>query len=203
MTDQIVGIKGMLEVEVTDNKTGAVLRCTREPMRSFVDNFAYILALILNMQWTQLHYITGATKDSLVTRWGANPAPAIAGDDTMGIVVGDDDTDVVHTQNALISKIGHGSGSGKLLYGPEVTASPTWSSTKWLLPKYRLFNNVSGGTITIYEVALYIRDFTEGLSPPTLDPLAVMLAREKPAPIALNDGQTAKISYSFQLVPGT
>lgn len=72
-----------------------------------------------------------------------------------GIVVGTDDTAFSKEQYALGAIVAHGTGSGQLVYQASAFDSKAYASKVWTATSKRIFNNNSGGDITVKEVGLY------------------------------------------------
>jgi len=85
-------------------------------------------------------------------------AEAAVTDDTLGIVVGTDNTATTLTDDALGTLIDHGVAAGDLLYGSCETGAPIEESGPAAVYAVlgRLFVNRSGGNITCEEVGLYV-----------------------------------------------
>lgn len=71
-----------------------------------------------------------------------------------GIVVGTSDTAFNIEQYALGAMIVHGTGAGQLVYQASGFDSKAYASKIWTTTSKRIFNNNSGGDITIKEVGL-------------------------------------------------
>jgi hypothetical protein len=186
-------IMGTITATVQD-KDGKVLQSDSFKMDSWVDNFAWFFHMIVNMVYGIVFPkdLSGTYFNGVYLGASYN-VPGASGEDTKGIVVGTDDTAFSHTQVALVTRITHGSTTGKLLYSPEVPVDPVWSSTKWTTSKQRVFNNVSGASITVKEIGLY----TQALAP---DPTKqFMLARDVPAPLVIPNSGTLTVIYSFEI----
>ena len=85
-------------------------------------------------------------------------AEAAVTDDTMGIILGTDNTATTLTDDAIGTLIDHGVAAGDLLYGSCETGAPILESGPAAVYAVlsRLFVNRSGGNITVEEVALYV-----------------------------------------------
>ena len=84
-------------------------------------------------------------------------ADASDGTTNYGIVVGAGQTAVSITNYKLGSQFGHGVGSNQLLHGPcMVSSAVTVGTTTRYVTVDRMFSNVSGAQITVYEVGLYV-----------------------------------------------
>jgi hypothetical protein len=72
-----------------------------------------------------------------------------------GIVVGTSDTAFNIDQYALGALIAHGTGVGQLTYQASAFDSKAYASKVWTATSKRVFNNNSGGDITVKEIGLY------------------------------------------------
>jgi hypothetical protein len=182
---------GTIEATVQD-KDGKVLESRNFKMDSWVDNFAWLFHLIVNMVFgTVWPKITAGTHPTTVY-WTYSSVPGISGQTDGGIVIGTGNTAYDHTHVALETQIAHGSGSGQVLYSPEVPTDPVWSSTKWTMTKQRVFNNVSGASISVKEIGIYAKENGSGSS--------LMMARDVVAPISVPHLGTLTVTYSFEIV---
>jgi dihydrofolate reductase len=114
---------------------------------------------------------------------------AIVADDALGIIVGTSDSAFSSTATSLITKITHGSASGKLEYGvfPDTafTVEPSTAGSKTAMTLARSFTNSSGSTIVIKEVGI---QSVNGL-----------LCRIIPAsPLEIINGETKVIAIQFE-----
>ena len=157
-----------LEIIITD-KNGKVIKKIKRKAKSWLKNFALILKAFLEGSEQDVVDVDGNTvsisgrfsqylyKDawhSLIVKWmGANAGDD---DDSYGIVVGSGDTPVSPTDNALASKIPHGTGSGQLDYDSHSFTSPSISDSKVSFNIARSFKNSSGGDVTVVEVGIII-----------------------------------------------
>jgi hypothetical protein len=74
-------------------------------------------------------------------------------DDSYGIVVGSGSTPVSPTDYALAAKISHGTGAGRLDYGP-ATITSSYGTTSSYTEMARTFLNASGSDVTVREVGI-------------------------------------------------
>lgn len=196
--DKNLEIMGTIDATVTDAE-GRVLRSDTFRMDSWVDNFAWLFWMIVGLVFktTAGHYPKNTAGTSLnqidmhnATYGGNDLLPGDSGETDRGIVIGTSDDAFAHDQNALVTPIAHGSGSGQMLYSPEVPVDPAWSSTKWTMSKQRIFNNVSGASITVKEFGIYHYSAAIG---------SIMLARDVPSPYVVPNAGTLTITYNFEL----
>ena len=73
-----------------------------------------------------------------------------------GIQVGTSDTAFSVEQYTLQALIAHGTGSGQFSYTAETANASSYNggTTTWKCTRYRIFNNNSGGSITVKEVGI-------------------------------------------------
>jgi len=176
-------MKGYIEVIVKD-KDGKIVKRGVHEMHSFLNNFLRVIlgemtasanpttpwvtlatASIIKTDGTSTNINIEAYFDGNYGGGGGVPmaAKAPSGDDSYGIVVGSGTTSFTLDQYNLISKISNGTGSGQLSYNP-VSFSDLGLDTTVSPPVYRFqlirsFANLSGGTVTINEVAIFARSY--------------------------------------------
>lgn len=75
--------------------------------------------------------------------------------DNIGIVVGTGNTAVTPQDYALVTKVAHGNAANQMLYGGQEILAPTFADPNGSMVLRRLFENVSGGSITVNEVGIY------------------------------------------------
>jgi hypothetical protein len=90
--------------------------------------------------------------------------PIYAGDyqfagDLVGIQAGTSNAAVTPTQNALGTRIAHGTGAGLFEYGGTEVLKPTFADPNGSMIIRRYFTNHSGGAITVEEVGIYAVGF--------------------------------------------
>jgi len=96
----------------------------------------------------------GALSAALLSPAASIPTIPAAGDD-IGIVVGSGNTPVTPQDDALVTKVVHGSAAGELEYGGCEVLPPTFADPNGAMLIRRYFTNVSGGNVTIEEVGIY------------------------------------------------
>ena len=79
---------------------------------------------------------------------------ASAGQDYYGILLGTSTTAESFEHYSLQTKILSGNTTGRLAYQAQSAPSHTWTSGTWEIDHVRVFNNNSGGIITINELCL-------------------------------------------------
>jgi hypothetical protein len=192
--------KAVIEYEVRD-KNGKLIDKGKFPAKSWVGNIVGLLSAIFS-SWasSSTGYSASSRADLIDTSGTARSlgfgavgtgrtfgACAPAGETTAGIVVGASDTPVSIGQYALISQIGHGTGSGQLQYQAS-TVDPLSKNATWFFRIIRTFTNGSGATVTIREIGLYVKLGTNGET--------CMFARDVPtSPINVPNGSTLTVRY--------
>jgi hypothetical protein len=125
----------------------------------------------------------------------------IAGDNTLGIVVGTGDGAESFEGYALQTIIAHGTGAGQLSYQAMANAVPSYNAgTKVFTAVHRRsFVNNSGNTITVKETGfIYGLAYTASGSFPTWDKF--LMSRDLLAsPVNVTNGATLTVDYTFTL----
>jgi hypothetical protein len=103
-----------------------------------------------------VEYTTSYTPAGVQTQANIGPIWGIAGDATKGIVLGTGDTAFSVEQFALVTPIANGNAANQLLYGAMDAGIDSYASKIWTHTRARIFNNNSGGTITVKETGLYL-----------------------------------------------
>ncbi len=129
------------------------------------------------------------------TSWGYRGP---AGNDTYGILVGSGTNPESFDDCDLQAKISNGTGVGQLTYVESESHSITWTpgtlTFKNALARY--FNNNSGGSIDVNEVALALRGYDPGSSVPR----NYITTRDKLAStVSVPDTGQLKVTYTVQL----
>jgi hypothetical protein len=196
--------KAVIEFEVRD-KNGKLLQKGKFPAKSWVGNIIGLISAIISTWSSTVSGGELTTRTDLIdtigtarsTQLGANITGitlggcAPAGEATAGIVVGSADTPVAIGQYALVTLIGHGTGSGQLQYGAS-TVEPMVKNSTWYFRVVRTFTNGSGATVTVREIGLYVR--LGYISSPYY--YSCMLARDVPASaINVPAGSTLTLRY--------
>jgi hypothetical protein len=118
------------------------------------------------------------------------------GDTSQGIVVGSSDTANTLNTYALGSKIGHGTGSGQLLYNPmtfEDIVNPSGNILQFRMT--RVFTNNSGADITVKEFGLLAKGKDN-----TDNPRSFLIARDVlSTPITIPDGYSLTLRYIVKI----
>lgn len=138
------------------NRAGRIIRQDQRYAQSFTANYIKYLYLIMGYTGVQTFTDTGGSSRSLVGCDGFEMS-ATATTTTKGIVVGTGSTGVTINDTKLVTQIAHGTGAGQLQYGASVVNLPAADATGTSMICTRDFSNVSGGTITVNEAALYVQ----------------------------------------------
>ena len=116
--------------------------------------------------------------------------------DTLGIVVGTNNTVVTPTDNALYAKVAHGEGAGQLLHSGCEIYGLTFANPNGSMNIRRYFTNVAGGAITIQEVGIYSPGYSSGGSTGYI----FCICRDVVSPgVAINNGQILSVVYTVQI----
>jgi len=206
-----------LWLELVIEKDRAVMY--KAKCRSFVNNFAKIIAACLGARVTGGYYDFSSTtvvdvNGNAVTvygQWfegasygyGGGTSPfglfAPGGDDSFGVVVGSGSTPVSTTDYRLASKILHGAGAGQLDYGTHVVTSSFGSSSSYI-DVARSFTNRSGGDVTVRETGLIARNLWGGLGGQTAVDVKFLIARDVlPTPITVKALGSLTVRYRISL----
>lgn len=120
---------------------------------------------------------------------------AAAADDTLGIVIGTDDTAESFEDCALTALIDNGAGAGEMNYVASELHSMSYVGVVLKDTLERFFNNNSGGAITVNEIGIYVGYMKTG--PAAED---FMIARDKlGAGVAVADTAQLKVTYEISL----
>jgi hypothetical protein len=116
-----------------------------------------------------------------------------------GIVCGTGSTAFSAEHFALAARINHGNSAGQLYHTASAVASPAYAAPIWTTTHKKIFNNNSGGSITVAEVGLYStgRLFT---SSGVISSEAYMIERSVLAPaVAVADGAQLTVTYEISM----
>ena len=179
-----------IEALVKDKK-GKVLKRLKRKAHSFVGNFIRCLAV---------QFASGKEAITDVGGNAVNPYPyqsnlkagAASGDDNFGIQVGTGTNAVSINDNALQTKIVHGTATGQLQYGGVTFGATSCDTSKCECTITRDFANGSGGDITVNELGLVLQmiDVTSK---------NILVARDVVSGgIAVANGQTLTVNYKIR-----
>jgi len=147
-----------LEIYIITRKNGILLPrlAYSEPAHSFVQQWVQGI----KAYWQQAS--EGNVKNTTGNPIAYNPSnariTAAAADATHGTVLGTGTNPVEITDYALQTKINHGTGEGQLSYKIQTILAYELVGNTARFKTARQFENLSGGTITINETGIYIRD---------------------------------------------
>lgn len=210
-------LKAMVGVEVYSG--GARILEEELESKSFLRNFGRILAAILSStggeplgasgpQTSTTVSDTTGTSQTVWACWYAGSNDRGGGtsmgmksseaDDAYGIVVGSSSSPVTPANYALGSKIIHGTGVNKLLYGSHAVAT-SYTSSKSSVEINRSFTNSSGVTVTVREVGLIARSYWRDSGGVRQD-IKYMVARDVlPVPVDVPNLATLVVRYRVEL----
>jgi len=183
-------------VETLVEKDGKKITHRVEKANSFVKGFIRHLTAYLVTD----DYVDAFIDTSGSANWvsaGTNftqTALAPSGDDNYGILVGTSSQTVNQDQYNLVAKILHGTTSGRLSYG-ETIYSVSDTSLTMTITITRMFDNLSGGDITVNEVGLFVK-YTVGT-----DTKYAMIARDVITATTIPNGGRLTVRYIIQVNP--
>jgi hypothetical protein len=159
MPEEFEGVlSGWIRAVVYDAEGNVVEKKPWKQSESFVKAFIHGLygALMSYSQYTE--DVAGASKqfDYPSSAWPNWLLDGLAGEDTHGLVVGTDNTAPTNNDYAMGTQIDHGDGAGELSYGITTFTEPVVIGSNVDLYIERVFQNNSGGLITIEEIGLIV-----------------------------------------------
>jgi hypothetical protein len=119
-----------------------------------------------------------------------------AGDVTQGIIVGSSDTSNSLATYSLASKIGHGSGSGQLIYGAETVedvSNPSGMNLQFRV--IRAFTNNSGASVTAKEIGILVKKVDTSFNARSFLIVRDVLS----SPSSVPDGATMTVRYIIKI----
>jgi len=144
------------------HKDGELIFDDKQRGHSWTRNFYNYKCLIgTNAGYTNVNfgtgYLSGKNNEGSVISYLRNIEALTTGSvaTTYGIVVGTSDTAFNVEQYALGALIAHGTGAGQLTYQASGFNSKAYALKVWTATSKRIFNNNSGGDITVKEIGLY------------------------------------------------
>ena len=136
------------------------------------------------------------TTDSRYTYYMNLSTLGDAGDVSQGIIVGGGDTPNSLMTYALASKIGHGTGSGQLIYSAESmedVINPSGMDLQFRIT--RTFTNNSGVIVTVKEIGILAKKYDA-----TPAGRSFLIVRDVlPSPSSIPDGATMTIRYAVKI----
>jgi hypothetical protein len=182
-----------LKVEVHDRNKNKI-RQLYQRSHSFINPFIYALRATYNDSNDSVNDVTNTARTFYV---GGTSGPWIAanaasGDSSYGVVIGTGTTANSTTTVALASLIANGTGAGQMQYGASTVGSTSISGSTIYLPLSRTMTNNSGGTITVGEAGIYVRQGSPGY---TFCFVRDVLATAQP----VANGNSITINYQLQI----
>jgi len=185
-------LKCEIELELKD-KDGKLLEKRRFPSHTYVVPFFICLDAHLasrDMSLTKIDGTTGATSIGWYSAYTEFVVAAGYGSTSNGIVIGTSDTPYSPTQYKLQNIISHGSGAGQMLYGIQNIDQPQQVTGGYRVVLSRVFTNVSGASITVKEIGVYMSAYNVG---------SFMMARDVIPSVTVANGQSLTVRYIISL----
>jgi len=203
-------------VERFDKNNGLISRGRKRESKSFVcaflqvlyttfANLSYSIKDISNTVQTQSASVSGplflrgnSYPTTYVTAYyqynETNATISVAPSEYVGIVIGTGNTAVTPTDYKLVTRIAHGTTSGKMEYSGTMIYPVVVSAPNASFDIERIFRNSSGGSIEIKEL---------GIDSHTLNGAngaIYCIIRDVLSPtVTVNDGEYLKVTYTFQI----
>jgi hypothetical protein len=183
-----IQIVGDLEFKIL-NKKGEIERLFKKPMNSLLRNF---IANIYN-QWaaapTDFYDYTNTlrTLGSSLSFNALGPTT----NNLYGVLVGTGTNPVAITNYNLQTKIVHGGAAGQLYHQATTITIPAVSGPECYINISRNFNNNSGATITVQEVALILLNISTSYY--------FLVARDLTGAIDVLNGKTLATLYTLRV----
>lgn len=199
----IGNMKLYYRIIIRDSKTGKIIRKTRMcKSKSFLLQFLDYINCLLEHPYplggTQISVKNTADAARNITMDAQNrnnfcAMNAPVDDDSYGIVVGTGNTAPTNTDVALETQIAHGAGAGQLTHGAHNWTAAAVVGVNVDMIVQRPFINNSGGAITIEECGMYVKTRDDALTVQVF-----CIARDVSGGVAVADGQTATVEYTFR-----
>jgi hypothetical protein len=173
-------------ISVRDDKTGKIVKKGRlRKSKSFVIAFLQIMSSEMMADTPSIKDTGGTNRvvtagQSLATNGAINSVAA-------GTIVGTGTTAPTNTDNKIGTLIVPGSGSGQLNYGAQSDVAAQVVGANVDYTQTRTFQNLSGATITITEIAMY----------GTYSTFTFCIIRDLATQAVLNN-QTATVTYTLR-----
>jgi hypothetical protein len=179
-----------------------------EPAHSFTRNFwNNLFSWLANAGGTDATFASGhmsARATGGGTNYYANAFSTlttgiigIVSNSNYGIVVGRSNTAFSFEHIALQDQITHGTSSGQMSHQAQTVPTPSWTvgTLTWLASHSRIFNNNSGGSISVNETGLYSHGTAFGGSNDFMIERNVL-----GAPVTVNVGAQLTVTYNISVV---
>ena len=201
-----VNLKIEYEVEVKDKK-GKIIHKEKGLSKSLLKNFILWLHSKFTIDnidtggaaaWTakDINNVTmgfPAPGTSEEGGWGTFGSPAA--DNTLGQVIGTGTGSVSPTDYDLDSRIGHGTGSGQMLYGVQSYEAVEVIGNASRFRITRVFTNNSGSSISVKEIGAIVGMWNDSAEEGHLLYLRDVLA----SPSSVPDGASLTLRYRFSV----
>lgn len=112
----------------------------------------------------------------------------------LGIVVGSDNTAVTPADSKLVTAIAHGDAAGELIYGGCEVFPPEVAGASASMEIQRLFENRSGGNVTVEEVGIYSTGWLVAGSA-----YIFCIARDVTGGVVVADTELLEVTYTVQI----
>jgi len=176
---------------IVKDKKGKVLKRIKRKAHSFVGNFIRCLAVQFASGKEAITDVGGNAVNPYASQYSLK-AGAGSGDDSFGIQTGTGTNAVSINDNALQTKIAHGTGTGQLQYGAVTFGATACDASKCECTITRDFANGSGGDITVNELGLVLQ-MRDGTAK------NILVARDVVSGgIAVANGQTLTVNYKIR-----
>jgi hypothetical protein len=199
----------MLDFKVWDPKTGVVLEECSKKAESFLAQFIQLLwvkmAVTTSFIPMSITDITNTPRDVANTFAGGGQtyaqslfrANALAADVAKGIIIGSGITAPTIDDRAIEVIIPHAT----MNYSAQSFAAPAADTTTSQMTLTRNFANVSGGSVTVNELAVYVDGYyTSLIYPYTIVGNFCIIRDVVPGGIVVPNGQTLTVNYRLQAV---
>lgn len=186
-------IDAHIEIVVT-NSDGVITDTQLVPMKSFVGNFDKLIAM-----WYQLSN-SGVT--SVVRKDGTSATPNVTNNiwlinaslasSVFGIVVGTGSTAVDLDDYALNFQLVQGTSTNQLYHQAVLFDTLVVSGSSCIIKPKRVFNNLSSGSLTVSEIAMYVSNGGSAN--------IICIARDVlDIPISVGTGSQIQVSYPIKI----
>lgn len=195
-------MKAYYQIIISD-KNGKVIKKFRKRIsKSYVLQWLQILNASLRRAYAIARYPIANVRDTsntLRTFYASttyiSATPAIdcpTNDDTYGLLVGKSSEAIANTNYKMYDQILHGNTAGKLMHGSHswVDAQIVGANVDFII--LRSFSNISGNTITITEIGIYVK--MEGSAANQY----FLILRDLPTPVELENGKTITVIYTLR-----
>ena len=190
-------VGAVLELTISD-KNGRIVKHIQRKAESFVQQFLQLFYIQSCQIAERLLYPIKDTGNNIRNICESNlsfASNAALGDTNFGIMVGTGTTDPAINDYKLQTPIAHGTGSGQLQYSAVTFGAPAADSTTSQFTITRNFANGSSGSVTVYEIGLYVKGYVYNTA------YYFMTLRDViSGGISVGAGQTLTVNYRIQAV---